>query len=101
MKILAIEKDIENEKWGNSDNILKQEAKKVYQLYLSGSLREVYFSENKNAVLILEAENKQMAEKLLSSLPLVKENMIQFEIIELRPYTGYERLMENYDRHSL
>ena len=95
MKILAIEKEIECRKWENPDRILQQEAKQVYQLYLSDSLREIYFTESNNAVLILESENKIAAEKLLNSLQLVKENMIRFDVMELRPYTGYERLIKN------
>lgn len=94
MKILAIEKEIEGVEWDNSEDLLKEEAQHVYNLYLSGSLREIYFTENKNAVLVIEAKDKKTATKLLDSLPLVKPGKIKFEIMELRPYTGYERLMK-------
>jgi hypothetical protein len=57
-------------------------------------LREIYFTENKNAVLILECKDKITAKQLLGKLPLVKKKMIDFEITELRPYTGFSRLME-------
>ena len=93
MKILAIEKEIEGVKWNNMEDVLTQEARHVFQLYLSDVLREIYFTENKNAVLILETESKKTAEKLLNSLPLVKAKKIRFDIMELNPYTGYERLI--------
>ena len=94
MKILAIENEIPGVNWENAEQLLEQEARHVFEFYLSDNLREIYFSEDKNAVLILEAENKKAAEKLLASLPLVKNGMISFNILELRPYTGYERLLK-------
>ena len=93
MKILAIENEIEGAEWDNSEDVLKDEAQHVYNLYLSDSLREIYFTENKNAVLMMETEDKKTAIKLLDTLPLVKSGKIKFEVMELRPYTGYERIM--------
>ena len=93
MKILAIENEIEGVEWDNLEGLLKDEAQHVFNLYLSDSLREIYFTENKNAVLVLETEDKQAAIELLDALPLVKSGKIKFEVMELRPYTGYERIM--------
>jgi len=94
MKILAIEKEIESTGWDNLEDLLKDEAQNVFNLYLSDSLREIYFTEDKNAVLVIETEDKKTAIKLLDSLPLVKSGKIKFDIMELRPYTGYKRLMK-------
>jgi hypothetical protein len=94
MKILAIEKEIEGVKWDNIEDLLEQEAQYVFQLYLSDSLREIYFTEEKNAVLILETDDRETAKELLDSLPLVKNRKIRFDIMELRPYTGYERIIK-------
>ena len=93
MKILAIEHDVEDVDWANSDDLLKEEAEHVYRLYLSNELREIYFTESRNAVLIMETEDKEKAMSLLATLPLVKAEKIKFEIIELKPYSGYERIM--------
>jgi len=94
MKILAIEKEIEGVNWDNTKELLEQEAKAVFQLYLSDNLREIYFTEDKNAVLILETKNKQAAKRLLDTLPLVQSGKIQFEIMTLNPYNGYERIIK-------
>ena len=94
MKILAIEKEIEGVKWDNIEDVLEQEAQHVFQLYLSDSLREIYFTEDKNAVIILETDDKKTAKELLDSLPLVKNRKIRFDIMELRPYNGYERIIK-------
>ena len=97
MKILALEKEIDGIKWENVEEVLAKEAHHVFQLYLSDSLREIYFTESKNAVLILETEDSKSAKKLLDSLPLVKSGMIKFDIMELRPYTGFERIFKKTD----
>jgi hypothetical protein len=94
MKVLAIEKELKTVDWEKESRTLMDEAKIAYQMMLSGSLREIYFTENKNAVLILECKDKITAKQLLGKLPLVKKKMIDFEITELRPYTGFSRLME-------
>lgn len=94
MKILAVEKEIQAVDWNNETQSLIEEAKSAYKLMLSGNLREIYFTENKNAVLILECDDKVVAKELLDTLPLVKKGLIEFEIMELHPYTGFSRLMD-------
>jgi hypothetical protein len=94
MKILAIEKELKIVDWNNETQTLIEEAKSAYKLLLSGHLREIYFSENKNAILILECEDRLIAKQLLDKLPLVIKGMIDFEMIELHPYTGFSRLMD-------
>lgn len=94
MKILAIEKEVKPADWSNTEHLLKEEARHVFEMYLSGALREIYFTEHQQAVLLLETSNKQEAMDLLDSLPLVKSGKIAFEIIELRPYTGLQRILK-------
>ena len=94
MKILAIEKELKSVDWEKISQTLIEEAKVAYNMLLSDSLREIYFTENKNAVLVLECENKSTAKQLLSRLPLVEKKIIDFEIMELQPYTGFSRLMD-------
>ncbi|MDP4183614.1 MAG: hypothetical protein Q8862_00445 [Bacteroidota bacterium] len=93
MKILAIEKDLPGVDWSNAQYALEQETRQVYQIYLAGLLREIYFNESHNAVLVLECESKQQALEILGSLPLVRKKMIEFDVMELRPYDGYLRII--------
>lgn len=93
MKILAIEKEIKPVDWDNESQTLIEEAKSVYKLMLSGNLREIYFTEQKNAVLILECKDKLIAKQMLDKLPLVIKGLVDFDIMELQPYTGFSRLM--------
>lgn len=94
MKILAIEKELKTVDWKKESNTLVEEARSVYKMLLTGNLREVYFTENKNAILILECEDKIAAKQLLESLPLVQKGIIAFDMMELQPYTGFTRLMD-------
>ena len=94
MKILAIEKETPGVDWGTiSKEVLAMEALEVYKLYLTEQLREHYFNEVNFAVIVLECESKEHAQALLGKLPLVQQNLITFDIMELRPYTGYDRII--------
>jgi hypothetical protein len=94
MKILAIEKEISNDYKNNKEAMLYEEALSVYKLYLNNYVREIFFNEHHQAVLILECTNIADAEKVLRELPLVKNHIIKFNLMELRPYTGLSRLFK-------
>lgn len=94
MKILAIEKEVPGVDWSTiGKELMAQEALDVYKMYLAGQLREHYFNEDNCAVLVLECDSKAQAQALLRALPLVEKNLIAFEIMELHPYTGYNRII--------
>jgi muconolactone delta-isomerase len=93
MKILAIEKEFSGIADDQYQPHLKEEALKAWELYQNGVIRELYFrSDRSEAVLILECSDPAEARKVLNSLPLVREGLIDFEIIPLKPYPGFERL---------
>lgn len=95
MKILAIEKEIDGETEKDFRPLLKAEAREVWNLYQEEFIREIYFDKGKyTAILILECENENEAQLKLDDLPLVKEKLIQFELIPLIPYDGFARLFE-------
>jgi hypothetical protein len=95
MKILAIEKDNGSGTRQADRDLLEQEAREVYALYQQGIIREMYFNQNHEAVLLLECSNMEAAENVLARLPLVEQQIIKFEISELRPYTGFERIFKS------
>lgn len=100
MKFLAIEKDNTGSTGQADRDLLELEAREVYALYQQGIVREMYFNQNHEAVLMLECKDMKAAEESLSRLPLVANGLISFEISELRPYTGFERIFKvNRDFH--
>ena len=94
MKFLAIEKEVPGVTEEQFKPYLKAEAKRALELFQEGIIREIYFKkEQHNAVLILECKDKVKAENILQTLPLVKENLISFEVSQLVPYDGFSRLV--------
>jgi hypothetical protein len=93
MKILAIEKKVEGIDPKRFSLYARNEALKVYEYYQKGVIREIYFRKNKNeAILILECNDEIEARNFIKTLPLVENGLIDFEIIPLQPYPGFERL---------
>jgi hypothetical protein len=92
MKLLAIEKEIPGN--NNYRPYLHDEALKAWQFYEEGIFREMYFTENNEAVIIMECENIDAAKDILNTLPLVKAGLIKFEVSALLPYTGFKRLFQ-------
>ena len=73
---------------------LEAEAHKVWELQQEGFIREIYFTDEHCAVLILEADDKAHARKILSQLPLVQQKLIDFELMALTAYPGFARLFK-------
>ena len=94
MKLLALEIDVPDvPESAFTEDILRQEAARVWELYQAGTVREMYFrSDRVAAVLTLECADLNEAQTVMSSLPLVQGNLIRFEIIPLVAYPGFERL---------
>jgi muconolactone delta-isomerase len=98
MKILALEKELPGATAEKFQPLLKDEARRVWELQQSGSLREIYFNADQHtAVLMLECGTLEEAQRLLSSLPLVRAGLIEFEPIPLAPYDGFARLFDRTD----
>jgi len=95
MKILAIERERPGVAAEQILSFLKEEAETVWEWYQAGIMREVYFhEEHSSAILIMECDNKHHAEKILNTLPLVREKLVELDILPLMPYPGFARLFE-------
>lgn len=94
MKILAIECEADNSVSPDYEPFLIDESKRAWELFQLGFFREMYFNENNEAVIILECCGITHAEEILASLPLVREGLIKFKLMELKPYTGFRRLFK-------
>jgi hypothetical protein len=93
MKILALERELPGVTAEQFPPYLQAEARRVWELYKSGIIREMYFRQEKTeAVLVLECASVTEARAALETLPLVREKLIGFDLIPLVPYPGLERL---------
>jgi hypothetical protein len=92
MKIFARERSVRAIPRKEKTQLLRDEAAAVLRLMHKGVLREIYFNENHEAIIVLESRTRREARLILKALPLVKSGFIDFEVMELRPYTGFARL---------
>ncbi len=93
MKFLALEKQLPSVTENDVQPHLKAEALRVWELVQQGVIREIYFrGDVRSAVVMLECASQSEAEKAMETLPLVREELISFEIVPLIPYPGFSRL---------
>jgi hypothetical protein len=94
VKILAIEHalpDVRDDQFTAA--LLQAEAHRAWELLQTGVIRELYFRADRDeAVLVLECTNVVEALKVVNTLPLVREKLIEFELIPLTAYPGFARL---------
>ena len=94
MKILAIEKELPDIKDSDYQPFLELEARKAWELHQQGLIRELYFTDDHCAVLVLEARDKAHAREIVDQLPLVQQKLIDFELLALNAYPGFARLFK-------
>jgi hypothetical protein len=72
-----------------------EELRMLWEFYGNGFVREMHSPGGLGAVLILEAASLEAAQERLAELPLVGNEIIEFELIELQPFTAFERLFSD------
>jgi hypothetical protein len=93
MKILALEHELPNATANKFQEYAKAEASQVWALVQAGVIRESYFRVDRSAaVLVLECPSVEEAREALSRLPFIQNELITFELIPLKAYSGLERL---------
>ncbi len=94
MKVLAIEREVPGVSAGQfTAELGRAEAGRVWELQQAGIVREIYFrTDETSAVLMLECESVEAAKEELARLPLAAAGLIEFEVLGLRAYPGFERL---------
>lgn len=95
MKILAIEKEMPGIADSDYKPWLESEARKAWELYQEGYIRELYFTDDHCAVLVLEVQDKAQAREIIEQLPLVQQKLIDFDLLTLNAYPGFARLFKH------
>jgi hypothetical protein len=95
MKVLAISKEIPPVDWDAQEEILAEEAVVLHQLYLGDHVREFYYTDTGEAVLVLECRSLDESREFLQQFPLVRKGLIGFNVMELHPYSGFTRLFNH------
>ncbi|XPV75426.1 MAG: YciI family protein [Desulfovibrio sp.] len=89
MKIIAVEKLLPaaEENREKFSELLPEQMKHSVKMHLANVVREFYMrTDQPGSVLILEVDDEEQAKSFLNNLPLVKEGLIEFDLIPLGPY---------------
>ena len=79
--------NIEQEKFAE---FADEEARKAINLFKEEFIRELYsIKGGKGACMIIEASSEEEILIKLSDLPFVKNNYLDIDIIEVKPYRGF------------
>jgi len=97
MEILAMKREIPGVGEDDFKPHLKAEAARVWELYRIGVFRELCFRKDRPAAaLMMECADVKESNQVLETLPLVREGLIDFDVIPLVPYPGFARLFAEY-----
>ena len=94
MQILAIEREVAPIDSHRHRDLLREEAACVWELKKKELVRDIWFTvPGRLAVVMLECASKEEAQRHLAALPLVREGLIAFDVMALRSYDGFDRLV--------
>jgi uncharacterized protein YciI len=94
MQYLVLATTSEKIKYEEMPSLVHEEVRRVWELYKSGVIRSInHRGDVRGVVFMLEADNKEDAEKAMESLPLVQAGLAVINsVIPLKPYLSYKRL---------
>jgi hypothetical protein len=97
VKVLAIGHARSGVKWEHIAPYVAEEARSMWELHESDRVREFYLRADyqPGVVLVFECDNVTEAEHLVAVLPLSRVGLLDFEVIPLRPYTGFRELFKS------
>ena len=93
MCILAIEREQPVPPPQNPHDLLRDDAKGLWELHQRGIVRDLWLaSAGRRTVIILECAGLIEAHAHLNALPRVRAGLAEFLLLELRPYDGFAHL---------
>jgi hypothetical protein len=76
----------------------EEELRALWRLYRDGWVREMYSPGGPGALLVIEASSVEAAHRQLSTLPLIANEIVAHELIELRPFSALQMLFSEQPR---
>lgn len=96
MQILAVDKINQGVTAATLEPYLPQELAATVNLYLQEKIRTFYFRKDRaGVVFILECQSIQEAKEILATLPMVQENLLDFDLIPIGPLMPLGRLLNS------
>lgn len=95
MKIFAIDRILPTATEENIRGVVIREALHIWMLYTKELVREVHFRKDRpGVVLVLECESAADAKRILSTFPMVKAGVIDFDIIPVGHFVPFGTLLD-------
>jgi hypothetical protein len=97
VKVLAIGHPRSGVRWEHIAPYVGTEARSVWERYENDKVREFYLraDHRPGVVLVFECDDVAEAERLVAALPISEAGLLNFEVIPLRPYTGFRELFQD------
>jgi len=97
VKVLAIGHPRSGVRWEHIAPYVGEQARSVWERYEVDQVREFYLraDHQPGVVLVLECDDVREAERLVAALPISEAELLNFEIIPLRPYIGFRQLFRD------
>ena len=93
MQFLVIARITEGISLDKVKSHIKPEVEKVWEYYSANILRSIYYiADLSGTVMMLEADSSETVREKMAQLPMVENNVLNCEILPLKPYTGLEAL---------
>lgn len=93
MQFLVIARIKQDTTPDKAEPYIKPEAQKVWEYYAADVVRSIhYIADMSGAVLMLEAKDLEAAREIVAQFPMAKDKILDFEILSLKPYTGFETM---------
>lgn len=94
MQILAVDKISQGVTAAILEPHLPQELAATINLYLQEKIRTFYFRKDRaGVVFIMECQSVQEAKEILATLPMVREQLLDFDLIPIGPLMPLGRLV--------
>jgi len=75
----------------------REELHALWDLYRGGCVREMYSPGAPGAILVLEADSLEQAAGQLADLPLLANDVMTVELIELHPFSAMQMLFADQE----
>ena len=97
VKVLAIGHPQTGIRWEHIAPYVGEQARSVWERYEGDQVREFYLraDHRPGVVLVLECDEVTEAERLVAGLPISEADLLDFEVIPLRPYMGFRELFRD------
>ena len=97
VKVLAIGHPRSGVRWEHIYPYVGEQARHVWEQYETDQVREFYLraDHQPGVVLVLECDDVTEAERLVAAIPMSKADLLDFEVIPLRPYLGFRELFRD------